>query len=157
MPRYFLDTSAVAKLYRSELGSEFVDRIFSERASQHLISRLTIVEMESVLALKVRTGEIDQQAVLVVRRRLDADLGRSRLLVAAVNDDHFRSARQLLIKHGASEALRSLDALQLSIAIELRRAGLVAVFVAADQKLCRVAALEGFAVTNPEHQAPIVI
>jgi len=113
--------------------------------------------MESVLALKVRTGEIDQQAVLVVRRRLDADLGRSRLLVAAVNDDHFRSARQLLIKHGASEALRSLDALQLSIAIELRRAGLVAVLVAADQKLCRVAALEGFAVTNPEHQAPIVI
>ena len=157
MAKYFLDTSAVAKLYRSELGSEFVDRIFSERASQHLISRLTIVEMESVLALKVRTGEIDQQAVLVVRRRLDADLGRSRLLVAAVNDDHFRSARQLLIKHGASEALRSLDALQLSIAIELRRAGLVAVLVAADQKLCRVAALEGFAVTNPEHPAPIVI
>ena len=157
MAKYFLDTSAVAKLYRSELGSEFVDRIFSERASQHLISRLTILEMESVLALKVRTGEIDQQAVLVVRRRLDADLGRSRLLVAAVNDDHFRSARQLLIKHGASEALRSLDALQLSIAIELRRSGLVAVFVAADQKLCRVAALEGFPVTNPEHAAPVVI
>jgi len=38
-------------------------------------------------------------------------------LVAAVNDDHFRSARQLLIKYGATEALRSLDALQLSIAI----------------------------------------
>jgi hypothetical protein len=113
--------------------------------------------MESVLALKVRTGEIDQQAVLVVRRRLDADLGRSRLLVAAVNDDHFRSARQLLIKHGATEALRSLDALQLSIAIQLRRAGLVAVFVAADQKLCRVAALEAFAVTNPEPPASIVI
>jgi predicted nucleic acid-binding protein len=157
LARYFLDTSAVAKLYRSELGSAFVDQIFSEPASQHLISRLTIVEMESVLALKVRTGEIDQQAVLVVRRRLDADLGRSRLLVAAVNDDHFRSARQLLIKHGATEALRSLDALQLSIAIELRRAGLVAVFVAADQKLCRVAALEGFDVTNPEYPASIVI
>ena len=113
--------------------------------------------MESVLALKARTGEIDQQAVLIVRRRLDADLGRSRLLVAAVNDNHFRTARQLLIKHGANEALRSLDALQLSIAIELRRAGLVAVFVAADQKLCRVAALEGFAVTNPEHPASLVI
>jgi hypothetical protein len=25
------------------------------------------------------------------------------------------------------------------------------VFVAADEKLCRVAAIEGFAVTNPEH------
>jgi predicted nucleic acid-binding protein len=74
LAKYFLDTSAIAKLYRSKLGSAFVDRIFSDPASQHLISHLTIVEMESVLALKVRTGEIDQQAALVVRRRLDADL-----------------------------------------------------------------------------------
>ena len=98
MAKYFLDTSAVAKLYRSELGSAFVDRIFSEPASQHLISRLTIVEMESVLALKVRTGEIDQQAVLVVRRRLPC----------------------------SSQPIKN-------------------------------AALEGFAVTNPEHAAPVVI
>jgi predicted nucleic acid-binding protein len=103
LARYFLDTSAVAKLYRSELGSAFVDRIFSEPASQHLISRLTIIEMEYVLALKVRTGEIAQQAVLIARRRSEADLGRSRLLLAAVNDDHFRGAGQLLIKHGAAE------------------------------------------------------
>lgn len=145
------------KLYRSEAGSAFVDRIFSESASQHLISRLTIVEMESVFALKARTGEIDQKAVLIARRRLEADLGRSRLLVAAVNDDHFRGARQLLIKYGAAETLRTLDALQLLIALTLKRAGLIAVFVAADQKLCRVAALEGFAVTNPEQPPPVMI
>jgi predicted nucleic acid-binding protein len=157
LPRYFLDTSALAKLYRSEAGSPVVDRIFSEPASQHLISRLTIVEVESVFALKVRTGEIDPHAVLLARRRLETDLGRSRLLVAAVNDDHFRSARQLLIKHGLTEALRTLDALQLSIALTLKRAGLVTVFVASDQRLCRVAALEGFAVINPEQPASIVI
>lgn len=147
----------MAKLYRNELGTAFVDRIFSEPASQNLISRLTLVEMESVFALKVRTGEIDQQAVLIARRPLVADLGRSRLLVAAVNDGHFVSARQLLIKHGLSEALRTLDALQLSIAVMLRRAGLVTVFVAAGQRLCRLAALEGFAVINPEQPASIVI
>ena len=125
--------------------------------SQYLISRLTIVEMESVFALKARAGEIDQKAVLIARRRLEADLGHSRLLVAAVNDEHFRGARQLLFKHGAVEALRTLDALQLSAALGLKRAELVTVFVAADQKLCRVATLEGFAVTNPEQPASIVI
>ena len=52
----------------------------------------------------------------------------------------------------ALEALRTHDALQLSVALGLKRAGLVTVFVAADQKLCRVAMLEGFAVTNPEQQ-----
>jgi hypothetical protein len=113
--------------------------------------------MESVFALKARAGEIDQKAVLIARRRLDADLGHRRLLVAAVNDEHFRGARQLLFKHGAVEALRTLDALQLSVALGLKRAELVTVFVAADQKLCRVATPEGFAVTNPEQPASIVI
>jgi predicted nucleic acid-binding protein len=147
----------LAKVYRKEAGSDFVDRILAEPGSQYLISRLTIVEMESVFALKARVGEIDQQAVLIARRRLEADLGRRRLLVAAVNDEHFRGARQLLFKHGAVEALRTLDALQLSVALGLKRAELVTVFVAADQKLCRVATLEGFAVTNPEQPASIVI
>jgi predicted nucleic acid-binding protein len=152
-----LDTSALAKVYRKEAGSDFVDRILSKPGSQYLISRLTIVEMESVFALKARAGEIDQKAVLIARRRLEADLGHRRLLVAAVNDEHFRGARQLLFKHGAVEALRTLDALQLSVALGLKRAELVTVFVAADQKLCRVATLEGFAVTNPEQPASIVI
>jgi predicted nucleic acid-binding protein len=155
--RYFFDTSALAKVYRQETGSDFIDRILAEPGSRYLISRLTIVEMESVFALKARVGEIDQQAVLVARRRLEADLGRRRFLVAAVNDEHFRGARQLLFKHGGVEALRTLDALQLSVALGLKRAELVTVFVAADQKLCRVATLEGFAVTNPEQPASIVI
>ena len=157
MPKYFFDTSALAKLYRQETGSDSVDRILSEPGSQHLISRLAIVEMESVFAMKAQVGEIDQQAVLTARRRLEADLGRRRLLVAAIADEHFRVARQLLFKHAVVEALRTLDALQLSVALGLKRAGLATGFVAADQKLCRVAALEGFAVSNPEQGPSIVI
>ena len=150
MPRYFLDTSALAKVYRRELGSDLVDRLIVEPGSHHLISRLTIVEMESALVLKVRTGEIDQQSVSIARRRMEAGLGSRRLLVAAVNDKHFRRARRLLLEHGLTEALRSLDALQLSVALGLRRAGLVSVFVAAGQKLCQEAAMEGFTTLNPE-------
>lgn len=149
--------SALAKVYRQEIGSEFIDQVLSERGSQHLISRLTIVEMESVFALKVRMGDIDRQSALIARPSLEADLGQRRLLAAAVNDEHFRTAGQLLFKHGVIEALRTLDALQVSVALGLKRAGLVAVFVAADQELCRVTSLEGFAVTNPEQPASIVI
>ena len=36
------------------------------------------------------------------------------------------------------------------VALGLKRAGLVSVFVAADQKLCRVAIIEGFTTLNPE-------
>jgi len=150
VPHYFLDTSALAKLYRKELGSDLVDRIVAEQGSRRFISRFTLLEMESVLALKFRTGEIDEQSLTIARRRLEADLGSRRLLVATVSDDHLRGARQLLIEHGRTEALRGPDALQLSVALGLKRAGLVSVFVAADQKLCRVAMIEGFTTLNPE-------
>jgi predicted nucleic acid-binding protein len=150
VPRYFFDTSALSKVYRKELGSDLIDRIATEPGSHRFISRFTILEMESVLALKFRTGEIDEQALSVARRRLDADLGNRRLLVAIVSDEHLRGARQLLIDHGRTQALRGPDALQLSVALGLKRSGLVSVFVAADQKLCRVAMIEGFTVLNPE-------
>jgi hypothetical protein len=127
-----------------------MDRIVVEPGSQRFISRFTILEMESVLALKFRTGEIDEHSLLAVRRRLEADLGTRRLLVARVSDEHLRGARQLLIDHGRTEALHGPDALQLSIALGLKRAGLVTVFAAADQKLCRVAMIEGFTTLNPE-------
>jgi predicted nucleic acid-binding protein len=150
VPRYFLDTSALAKVYRKELGSDLLDRIVVEPGSQRFISRFTILEMESVLALKFRIGEIDEHSLLAARRRLEADLGSRRLLVATVSDEHLRAARQLLIDHGRTEALRGPDALQLSVALGLKQAGLVSVFVAADQKLCRVAIIEGFTTINPE-------
>ena len=58
MPRYFLDTTALAKLYRKESGSDLVDRIAAEADSRRFISRFTILEMESVLALKFRTDSV---------------------------------------------------------------------------------------------------
>ena len=74
MAKYFLDTSALAKLYHKEVGSEHVDRIVKEPGSQSVISRFSIVEMESVLAFKVRTREIDEVDVEIARRCLRADL-----------------------------------------------------------------------------------
>lgn len=150
MARYFLDTSALAKIYRREAGSDIVDRLFADHTSPKLISRLSVVEMASAFLLKVRTGELSAEALSLVRRRLEADLGHRRLLVAAIAEEHFRTARTLLYKHGKNQPLRTLDALQLSVAMALRKAGLVGVLVAADVALCQVAAREGFEVLNPE-------
>lgn len=127
-----------------------MDRIVAEPGTRRFISRFTILEMESVLALKFRTGEIDGNSLFIARRRLEADLGSRRLLVATVTDAHLRNARQLLIDHGQAEALRGPDALQLSVALGLKQVGFASVFVAADQKLCRVAMVNGFTTLNPE-------
>jgi predicted nucleic acid-binding protein len=150
LPLFFLDTSALAKYYRREPGSDFVERLFADAGSQRVISRLAIVEIESAFATRIRTGEIEPEAALVARRRLESDLGRRNILMAAFGDEHFAIARRLLIRYGTDQSLRTLDALQLSVAIALERAGFPPVFVASDRRLCKVAELEGFRVTNPE-------
>lgn len=157
MPSYFLDTSALAKLYHQEAGSEYMDRILREPGSRSLISRLSIVEMESVLAIKVRTGEIDRRDVEIARRCLRADLGQHRLLVGPpIRTHHYQTARTLLVRYGVAEGLRTLDALQLAIALDLLQFGLIAVIVAADQRLCRVASLAGCSAVNPEKPGPLL-
>jgi predicted nucleic acid-binding protein len=134
-----------------------MDRILEERGSRSLISHLSIVEMESVLAIKMRTGEIDEPAVEIARRRFRADLAQHRLLVApAVLERHLHSARKLLVQYGVPEGLRTLDAFQLAMALDLRQMGQIDVLVAADQRLCRVASMAGCASVNPEKPGPVL-
>lgn len=157
MPYYFLDTSALAKRYHNESGSDYMDRILEQPESRFLISHLSIVELESVLAIKTRTGEIDEQAMQIARRRFRADIARQRLLVAPpVHESHFHCARRLLIQYGVPEGLRTLDALQLAIALDLRQFGQADVLVAADQRLCRVASMAGCSAVNPEKPGPVL-
>jgi uncharacterized protein with PIN domain len=114
LPNYFLDTSALAKRYHKENGSEYMDRILEQPGSRSPISNLSILELESVLAIKMRTGEINPESVETARRRFRADLAQQRLLVApSVNEGRFRTARRLLVRYGAAEGLRTLDALQI--------------------------------------------
>ncbi|MBC8164701.1 MAG: type II toxin-antitoxin system VapC family toxin [Bryobacteraceae bacterium] len=158
MPTYFIDTSTLAKRYHKESGSEYMDRILEQLDARSLISHLSVVELESVLAIKTRTGEIDQKALNLARRRFRADLAGQRLIVApSVHESHFQSARKLLVQYGVAEGLRTLDALQLAIALDLHRVGHIGALVAADQRLCRVASLAGCPAINPEQPGPVLI
>ena len=116
------------------------------------------MELESVLAIKTRTGEINQQSLEIARRRFRADLARQRLFVApSVHEGHFQSARKLLVRYGVAEGLRTLDALRLAMALDLQQLGQISVLVAADQRLCRVASLAGCSAVNPEQSGPVLV
>ena len=74
MAGYFPDTSALAKRYHEELGSDYVERILSQPGSKGIVSRLSLVEMESVFAIKARTGALDENGRSLALRRLRADI-----------------------------------------------------------------------------------
>lgn len=148
----FVDTSALAKLYHHEAGSDSMERLFERRKEYRLIvSPLTLVEIESVLAIKMRTNKLDQAGRIVAQDRLRSDLHERRILISPQFENvHFEFARTCVAMHGPKEGIRTLDALQLAMAIHLSNSGLLHFLVAADQALCRVAGLYDLATIDPQ-------
>jgi hypothetical protein len=62
---------------------------------------------------------------------------------------HYRVAEEIIGRHGMSRQVRTLDAIQLAVALHFHQAFPIDSFVCADQRLCDVAALEGLSVINP--------
>ena len=149
MGSYFFDTSALVKRYRPEEGTAVIDRLFAEDGASPVISRLGIVETISALALKVRTGELELADYAMARKKFLGDIANRTVTVVRLLVAHFRNAEGLVNRHGPSRRLRTLDALQLSIAVDLNQQKRIGTFVCADGTLCEIASLEGLVTLNP--------
>ena len=151
MSAYFFDTSALAKLYHPEVGTPKVVEIAEAAGAQIRISRLTVVELRSVFAIKVRTQVVSREDVSLLLRQFKEDIVARKFHVFAVRESEFALAERLIEKYAFDKRLRTLDALQLAVALGLKNQGLIDHFVAADAALCAIAGLEGFSVLDPEH------
>ena len=151
MAAYFFDSSALAKLYHPEVGTPEMDKIVQTPGAQVRISRLTVVELPSVFAIKVRTRFISHEDARLLARQFQEDIVAEKFLVTAIREPEFGVAERLIERYAFDRRLRALDAIQIAVALRLRSQGLVDQFVSADKVLCEVATLEGFAVLNPEH------
>jgi uncharacterized protein len=143
----FLDTSAIAKLYHKEIGSEFLEQLV-EKESVVLVSRLGAVEMQSVLSGKVRTRTLTEH---------DAELAppdSGQTFAVALRNRHYELAASLIEKHANNQGLRTQDSLQLAVAVDLAQNGLVDSFVTADKVLVRLAGIENVKVSDPEVPNP---
>ena len=107
-------------------------------------------ELHSVFAKKVRIGEIDQASFQRLTRRFRGDVAAKRLRVIRLTAAHFQSAERLIRRIGLTKNLRTLDALQLAVALNLNEPGQPIEFVCADHALCTLAIAEGLSVVNPE-------
>jgi predicted nucleic acid-binding protein len=146
----FFDTSAAAKHYRLEVGTAKVDAFLAEAGARHFLSDLSVVELHSVLARLTRTGQITVADFQLVRGRFLADIAGSLWTIVPITAFHFHQAQQLLVRHGLSHNLRTLDALQLSASLGLNASGPLSAFVCADAGLCQIAIAESLPVVNPE-------
>jgi uncharacterized protein len=151
MPHYFLDSSALVKHYHAEAGTAEVDRLLAEPRVRHFIARLTTVEVQSAFIRKVREGKLTLLELGVVRQRLLDDIAHRRIEVVRMAEGHYDTAEQLLRTYGPQPGqprLRTLDALQLAVALEVHQRLGIEKFVAADNDLCVAAHSERLPVLN---------
>jgi predicted nucleic acid-binding protein len=150
MAERFYDTSAAVKHYRVELGTAKVDTLLAEAGSRHFLSTLGVVEVQSVFARLVRIGQITTADFPRLRGRLLTDIASGLWHVVQVTPADFQRAQQLLVGHATTRSLRTLDALQLAVALGLHASAPLDAFVCADATLGPIAAAEGLIVLNPE-------
>jgi predicted nucleic acid-binding protein len=149
LAEHFYDTSAAVKHYRSELGTAKVDRLLADAASQNHLSTLGVVEAHSVFARLARMGQITALEFHRLRGRLLADIVSGLWQIVQVTQADFQQAQQLLVRYATTQGLRTMDALQLAVALGLH-ATTPLDFLSADANLCLIAATEGLTAINPE-------
>jgi predicted nucleic acid-binding protein len=150
MADYFFDSSALAKHYHAEVGSAKVEELLAEPGARYVVSRLTILELQSVFARKVRTHLITDADLELTRTRLFNDITQGQFQVIRMTDFHYREAERLIRKYASTRNLRTLDALQLAVALDHKRRQTFDYFVCADNALLSIAQEEGLLMMNPE-------
>ena len=137
MADVYVDTSALAKWYVNEAGSEEVEEYLRQNCPVH-ISLLTVVEMKSLMARRSWQDHMDAETQAKVVSTFDSDVALGHLVLLPHTAESFLLAEFLLGAH-PEVPLRTLDALHLGV---MRSAG-VATLATADRIMAQAAAALG--------------
>jgi predicted nucleic acid-binding protein len=138
----YFDTSALAKWYLNEAGSDDVEKYIQEHGPVDM-SDLTVVEMRCLLARRRREGNIDPKTEIKIFATFEEDIRQRFLICHPLPDGLTAGAVNLLSVH-PDLPIRALDALHLMIAREIR----AEVLVTADRVIVAGAKAMGFSVVR---------
>ena len=131
----YIDTSALAKWYLNEPGSDEFEAFITRRPGA-IVSRLAAVELRCLLARRRRAGDIAPEIEAEAYRLFERDVGRGHLDLRPLDDAHAVAALDLLDNRLRHHPLRTLDALHLAAALDAS----AAVIATADRLMARAAA-----------------
>ncbi len=138
----YFDTSALAKWYLNEAGSDDVEKYIQEHGPVDM-SDLTAVEMWCLLARRRREGNIDPKTEIKIFATFEEDIRQRFLICHPLPDGLTAGAVNLLSVH-PDLPIRALDALHLMIAREIR----AEVLATADRVMVAGAKAMGFSVVR---------
>jgi len=144
---YYLDSSALVKLYIREIGSERMLELAARKAGHQLVLlSLSQVEVRSALRELQRAGKISGRLADELLGSFQRHL-ESKFIRQVVTEAILDLACQLLDRH----SLTSFDAVQLAgyFAVRTAAGNDVPVLACADRDLLTAAEAEGIRVFNP--------
>lgn len=148
MPIYYLETSALVKLYVREPGTDRLLQLASRSSDSRLvILSLAQVEFRSAVRRRERNGEIPAAVATGLLEAFGRHL-QTKFAIQVITDFVLDIAVALVDRH----ALRAFDAMQLAGYFALKATTSSAespVFVCSDQALLAAAEGEGAATLNP--------
>ena len=147
MASYFLDTSALVKLYVREAGTEKMLTLAArpERPSLVILS-LSRVELRAAVQRRTRSRELSEEAASAVIAAFSEHLS-SVYVVQHVTEAMLEKAVDLIGRH----ELRAYDSIQLAacMTLPLRDSEGRATFTSADRHLLAAAEADGWPVMDP--------
>ncbi len=146
MALYFLDTSALVKLYVQEPGTDRLLHLISDQPENRFaVLAISVVEVRSAIRRRQRAGDIEASLAIAVLESLQRHM-ESRFLRQAVNDTVIDTALEMIDRY----ALRAYDAVQLAGCLVIRGAAAEAfTFVCSDHRLLEAARSEQLRVLDP--------
>jgi predicted nucleic acid-binding protein len=142
--KLFVDKSALVKYYYPETDSGVIERILLQ-AERVYLCELSLVEFASALMKKIRMNQLQQQEQQLIWEAFISDLQAANIELISLFQDDFRTAADLILKHGENHSLRTHDSLQLAAALKVEDAG----FLSSDGDLIEIADTIGLSVTVP--------
>ena len=143
---YFLDTSALVKIYHIETDSDSVIEVYGSE-DIIIISDLGKIEFLSAIFKKYREKDIDEETVNAVIDRFEDDL-KNKYKLLKFSSLVLDEAWSLIKKHAKDFSLRTLDSLQLAFFKTYCEDDNI--FVCADTRLVKIVELEGYEVLVPK-------
>jgi uncharacterized protein len=144
---YYLDTSALVKLYVQEPGTDRLLRLAGDLAGTRLaVLSLSPVEARSAIRRRERAGDIDSQTASLVLDRLRRHM-ETVFIRQVVDDIVLDGAMEIIDRY----TLRAYDAIQLAgcLALKATSGADFPTFVCSDQQLLAAARSELLPILDP--------
>jgi len=143
---YFLDTSALVKLYVQEPGTDrLLPLIDDQPRNRFAILAISIVEVRSAIRRRQRAGDIDASIATAILDSMQSHM-ETRFIRQSINDAVIDTAMEMIDRY----ALRAYDAVQLAGCLVV---GAVAAepftFICSDHRLLDAARSEQLRVLDP--------